>query len=849
MSAPGTVVESSQNVDWIARAQITQVSQPVLMDTVVSILRSSRTRLEGPTRRALHNTLSSGAHRADRGASFTLMTILFPEEHLIRRLACLSVVWMMAFAPAAAEDGTLIGRVVEYATGQPIYGANVEIVSEQTSNKTIVATDSGGRFRIALEEGAYVVSVTFIGYRTAKATVTVSAAGKSHIDLELDLADLIGEELVVSAKRYAERLVDASASISKVTSKEIERNAAGFTYISHLQTVKGVDYQQVGLFDERYNARGYNSAFNTRVLLLSDGRVTRTGAGNPLLNPVMPRGDLQEAEVIVGPGSALYGPDAVSGVVSLRSRDPRVSAGSTVGISLGNRSIFKGRARHAGVSGQWAWRVSGDYQRGNSWEDIATYYTPDSSFSVTDDPDFTSETVTGGASLHFYPRPDAELRLATGLTRVDQFFINPVGRSQTKGYINHHQQVTYQDSRFYVNVYHVGDDSGDSFGLDTRALYELSGVPRAQAEEQARNSSDWDFWEVEGRVTHPLNDEVRVSVGGNYRLDQTTGSVLEGGEASASLVGAYAQVEADPADWARVTVAARLDDHEIFERQFSPKAALILKPNPDVALRFTYNRAFKSPTLTQQRVQLPIQQGVTIRGNDDGFQFASLFGAPLPARFQNGLPALQPEENDTYEIGFKGTLGGRTFLDVTGHLSRYKNFISDTIPVSDIQNGVAVVGPDGAPLLEETISFTNFGEQDVLGIELGVHFLATDRVTLHGNLSAIDPKTLENANGLSQPFNSPETMLNVGLTASDLVRPGTRLDVDLKHVSEHTFRSGIHNGVVPAYTLVNLGLGYKASNGIDYRITARNLFNNKHREFVTGPEIGAVVVGEVEVGF
>ena len=755
---------------------------------------------------------------------------------------------LLAGTFATADQGKITGRVRDVSTGEPIYKANVELTA--VSGRMVTETDIKGRFTFeALEIGPYVLKVTFIGYRSVTRDVMVLAGERIRADVDLGIADLIGDEIVVSASRRPERLVDAAVSISKVSFGEIQNNAVGFTYMSHLQGVKGIDYQQVGLFDERYNARGYNSAFNTRMLLLVDGRVTRTGAGNPLLSPVIAKDDLHEAEVIVGPGSALYGPDAIAGVVSLRSRDPRTSRGTTIGISGGSRSIFKGRARHANVSGKWGWKLSGDYQRGNSWETIATYYTPDSSFSVTDDPDFTSETVTGGASLHFYPRLGAELKFATGLTRVDQFFLNPVGRSQTQGYIHHHQQATYQDERFYLNVYHVGDDSGDSFGLDTRAFLELAGLPRAQAQEQASNSSDWNFWEADGRVTQPLSERVRLIAGGNYRLDKSTGSILEGGEASARLLGGYGQLEADVREWAKVTLAARVDDHEIFDRQFSPKAALVLKPSRDQAIRVTYNRAFRSPTLTQQRVSLPIQQGLTIRGNDDGFQFASLFGAPLPAAFAGGLAALKPEESNTFEVGFKGLIAKRAFLDVSGHLSRYKNFISDTIPISDIRNGIAVIGPDGMPLQEETISFTNFGKQDVIGFDIGVHFFATDQVTLRGNLSAINADELKNGNGLTQPFNSPEAVLNVGLTANDLGRAGTRVDVDLKHVSEHPFMSGIHNGIVPAYTIVNLGVGLRSANGIGYRLTARNLFNNKHREFVTGPEIGAVVVGEIELGF
>ncbi|MCH2664811.1 TonB-dependent receptor [bacterium] len=758
---------------------------------------------------------------------------------------------LLATGQAFTEgQGTIKGRVYDRATGEPVYGANVELKSDIEATGA-TSTDKDGSYAFeALIPGTYVLTVRFIGYRTDSHVVTVMPGGSTtRVDVNLVLGDLYGYEIVVSASRAPERLVDASATITKVTLNQIRSNAAGFTYISHLQGVKGIDYQQVGLFDERYNARGYNSAFNTRMLLLSDGRVTRTGAGNPLLNPVMSRGDLGEAEVIVGPGSALYGPDAIAGVVSLISRDPRVSSGTSVGLSVGSRRIFKGRARHAGSSGQWAWKLSGDYQRGNSWEQIATYYTPDSSFSVTDDPDFTSETLTGSASLHFYPGPASELRVSTGLTRVEQFFLNPVGRSQTRGYIHHHQQLTYEDERFYFNAYHVGDDSGDSFSLDTRALLELSGLSRQQAEEQARNSSDWSFWEAESRFTQRIGSKLTAVVGGNYRHDTSTGSVLEGGEASARLLGGYGHVETSLFDWAKVTFAARVDDHELFERQFSPKAALVLKPSEDHALRFSYNRAFKSPTLTQQRVLLPVQQGVTIRGNDAGFRFASLFGTPLPALFANGLPALQPEQSNTFEAGVRGLFIERLWVDVSAYFSRYEDFISDTIPISDIQNGIAAVGPDGLPLQEETISFTNFGEQNVQGLDVGFHYRANEMVTLRGNLSVIDTDELKNANGLSQPFNSPEVTLNLGATIIDFLVKRSRLDFGMKYVSEHAFVSGIHKGIVPAYTIFNFGASLGRDNGIGYRLTIRNLFNNKHREFVTGPEIGAVVVGEVEVGF
>ncbi len=78
---------------------------------------------------------------------------------------------------------------------------------------------------------------------------------------------------------------------------------------------------------------------------------------------------------------------------------------------------------------------------------------------------------------------------------------------------------------------------------------------------------------------------------------------------------------------------------------------------------------------------------------------------------------------------------------------------------------------------------------------------------------------------------------------------GSYLSLDLNHVSEHDFRSGVHNGLVSVYNILILGAGHRSTNGIVYRVSAKNVLNNRHWEFVSGAEIGVVVVGEVEFGF
>jgi len=756
-------------------------------------------------------------------------------------MLCISVLLIpVSFDPVVA--GGLAGRVVDAETNVALEGALIEELDRQSESVRSTVADREGTFSFPDDsrEG-HTLRVSRVGYRPVTHGITELP---STMVFGLTPSMLEGEEIVVSASRYAEDVLSAPISISRVDDSEIQRKPIAASYSSLLDGVKGIDYTQVGLFDERFNARGYNEAFNTRMLVLTDGRLSRTGGGHPLYGPTLPKDDLRDIEVIVGPGSALYGPDAINGVVSLRSKGPREFDGTRVTLSGGNRSVFKGRVRHAGLSGRWGYKVAADYQRGNSWGAARPFTSQDGSRTVLDDPDFTSEFQTGSAGIYYYPNEGGELSLSSGLTVMDQVFLNPIARSQTKGYVNYFTQLKYSDDHWYINLYRAGDDSRNTFSLNTRASLMAEGLPRAQAEEMALDRAEWTFWEGEARYTarHNLG---RATVGASFRHDESTGPLFEEGNASARLFGAYAQFDLTPTRWFQLTFAGRFDNPETYDSQFSPKFGLVVKPVPTVAFRGTFNRAYKSPTLSQQFALLPIFPGLTGRGNANGFRFASLTGAPLPPAFAARVDALVPENVGTVELGIKGILGNRAFVDVSFYRSHYKDFISGAIPISNIQGGVVILDEAGAPVLEETLSNVNFGEQNVTGVGVGMNVYATERVVLSGNVSYLNADTLVDAKGLSQPFNTPETTVKVRLTWLDAWVEGATVGISARRVSEYDFRSGVLTGRVPAYALLDLDLSYRARHGLVYRASVRNLLDNDHIEFGGGPEMGALFVGEI----
>ena len=126
---------------------------------------------------------------------------------------------------------------------------------------------------------------------------------------------------------------------------------------------------------------------------------------------------------------------------------------------------------------------------------------------------------------------------------------------------------------------------------------------------------------------------------------------------------------------------------------------------------------------------------------------------------------------------------------------------------------------------------------------------ATDRVVLKGNVSFIEAGKLGDAGGIDQPFNTPRTFFNLGFSCDDFLVQRATFDASLHHVEKFDFRSGVHVGTVPAYTVVDVNLGYRTKYGVTYRLSATNLFDNEHIEVVDAPKIGRIVVGEIQYAF
>ena len=771
----------------------------------------------------------------------------------MNRQTTIAMVCLLMLMPPTfvwAQTGRITGQVVANDTGEGLPGAHVEVMDSNLQKKTGVITDQAGHYTIdKLSVGTYIVKATFIGYKAHQVkNVRVLDGQSATTDFRLVLNPYEMEQIVISVSRRAENIVDAPASISKIDAQDVQKQSAGSSVASLLRNTKGIAYTQVNVFEERINARGFSTSLYERVLLLVDGRFP-FGVGGMVAGTV-PKDDIQDVEVIVGPESALYGPDAVAGVVSIRTKDPRKMPGTTLALAGGNRDLFRGRFRHAGAKDRWGWKLSGEYQKATDYETVQTFYNADSSLAVTDNPNFNTRSHRGEVGLFYYPTSDSRLSLSTGFNRADMVQFLNTGRIQRKGMLRDYQQVQYRSPNWHFNLYRVASDNGDSFGLHSRARNIVAGFSPQEAEQRALVSFKTVSWVGEGRYNttlSPLN--THLSTGIDYRRMALPLSLIHEKIDPKVQVGFHGRLESVLGPHFRAVLATRVDLPDGYDTQISPKAALIFKPRSGMAFRATFNQAYLSPNLNQQFLIFPVSSVTNARGNR-GFQFGRVDGAPLPAEYQDGIEPIQPEKLTTFELGFKSILSNRAYLDITAYTSQYKNFISPLRPIGDSENGIFTLDENGNPRDgERTLTYLNFGKQHASGIDVGLDVYATQQVLLKGNFSFVDAGELKDAAGITQPFNTPQFVFNIGLSASDVLMRGTFLDLNLRYVDEFDYREGVHIGTVPAYTLVDINLGYRSQHGITYKLSTQNVFDNKHIEVPDGARLSRILVGELQYDF
>ena len=612
-----------------------------------------------------------------------------------------------------------------------------------------------------------------------------------------DLTELSLDQLmnvtIVSASKKEQQLSHVAASAFVIHDQDIKRYGyrtlgEALKRISGLYLSSDRNYDYLGV-------RGFSlpGDYNSRILVLIDGH----RANNPLydqayMDEAFPVDieSIKRIEVVKGPGSALWGNNALFAVVNIITKRGSDIDGGRILLETASHDRRKGYLEYGKVFSSGL-NLSGSISALDSNGENQIY------FPELDQPNFNNGLAEGVDEEEAYKGyltmaykdfallfNQSKRRKNMAPAAWDGVFNYPGGytvdetTSLELNYLKHFDSINgqlvtriYHDSLNYYGDYPYHEDGG---WLGTIIVNKDEGSSKQ--------------WGGELRYSMDILPELAITTGfeymniyelhqGNYDSQPNYSLALDtGNDANAyHTIAYYGQGEYDLLDNLHLIAGLRLDDYSIFSEQLSPRAALLYSPRLSTTLKFLYGEAFRAPNDYERNYE----DGFSMTDNND----------------------LNPEEIKTWELVYEQNFGNHTRLVASVFRFEIDGLISQvTIPgdLLQFQNMSGMVRSDGAEVQLE--SHLENGVTGFLG------------------LSTADTRDLDQDSRLN---NSPTFIITGGVSAP-LFSEKLFISTDFQHVSDR--RSPAAD--VDSFTLVNLAItSEKVFNNIDLAFNIYNLFD------------------------
>ncbi|MBT7134627.1 MAG: TonB-dependent receptor plug domain-containing protein, partial [Polaribacter sp.] len=266
---------------------------------------------------------------------------------------------------------TITGTVKDAKSGETLPGANIKI-----SRKAVgTTTDFDGKFVLNVSDTPpFTIEVSVLGFKTNKIQITENnqkvAVGLVENQTSLD-------EIVLSASRTPERIMESPVSIERMDSRAI-KNTSAPSFYDGLENLKGVDVNTNSLTFKSVNTRGFATFANERFMQLVDGMDNSAPGLNFAVGNLLGLSelDVESVEILPGASSALYGANAFNGIMFMRSKSAFddqgisvvVKSGVTSQEAAGNNEYTDAgiRIAHA-FSDKFAAKATLSYLKGTEW--------------------------------------------------------------------------------------------------------------------------------------------------------------------------------------------------------------------------------------------------------------------------------------------------------------------------------------------------------------------------------------------------------------------------------------------------------------------------------------------------
>ena len=571
------------------------------------------------------------------------------------------------------------GSVMDAGSMEAIPGVNVII--DGTNIGTV--TDFDGNFVINTSQDApLTLVVSYVGYSAERVSVT---SANQNINVMLSAGQNL-EEIIVSASRRAQKVTDAPASVSVISTRQIENSAQVAEPSRILVSVPGVQIQQQTANSMNVEMRAGSGVFGTSTYIMRDNRGLITPAAGTFFSfqQGLSNLDLASVEVVRGAAGVLYGPGVTSGVVHFRSKSPIDYTGNAVSMWGGDLNTFGSEFRIARANDNktFGWKINARVNSGDDFtydDEAALAANVGGINSIIRQPVITNRAVdpllsangdvlydfTGGnaildtysnfaidTNLEWRPSDDTNYQVSAGMTNGGGLFFQDLGIGYADG-STYWGQVQATMGNWYAQAFIDHNDGG---GTDNPTFLYGTGLRQVAKRTTMEAQIQYNF-------DMPWLFDSEWTVGYDYRnTDSDSEYTLWGrNENSDDYItnGIYGQGTLTMSEKVDLVVAGRYDQASFISAgEFAPRAALVYKPSDKTTWRLSYNKALSGPSALQMYIDFPVNvpapgvldawlsgQSTAQRFADPANQVIDLAGLPVDIPVSaagGGLPLAIP---------------------------------------------------------------------------------------------------------------------------------------------------------------------------------------------------------------
>jgi iron complex outermembrane receptor protein len=629
-------------------------------------------------------------------------------------------------------------------------------------------------------------------------------SGQSPDLTQKSLEDLMNID-VTSVSKKAQKTSETAAAVFVISAEEIRRSGA-LNIPDLLRMVPGLDVAQIDAGKWAISARGFNGQYSNKLLVQIDGRTVYSPvfAGVFWDSQNVPLESIERIEVIRGPGAAVWGSNAVNGVISIITKSAGETQGGSVTAGGGNAGQGPDTIRYGGKTHSLdTYRVYAEGFHINAlptftgrdghddWRLVHGGYRTDTTLSARDSLTTEGEVYLGNAGELVTTIVSLAPPLNATLAMRDRYFgWNQLARWNRT--ISPHSETSLQ---VYFDRAKRGDPTYD-IGVDT---FDID-FHRHTAW-GARQDIVWGLgYRVSANGASPT---LRISFTPQNRLTQ--------------LFSIYAQDEITLLPDLRLSVGARLEHNGYTGFDLEPSVRLAWTPNSRNMVWSAVSGAVRTPARSDRdiRVNFAARPGSIATGN-----------LPMLIGFI-GNPNAKNERLTAFEAGFRNSLSGSLSLDSTVFYNRYRDLEST-------ERGAMVLETTPAPPhLLIPILYGNGLYGETHGIEVFANWKAASHWTLspgyafyaahlHTTASSRDTTTVSGTQG-----GSPDHQAQL--------RSSISLPWNLQWNASAYFVNRLPAQSIPSYTRLDSGLTWRAGEHFSIILAGQNLLRDFHPEY-SGPD-------------